>query len=139
LNGTFVNRGEGPDNWKPNLAALLGRTQHSRQADRVTLRTDTASLDARIWAGKQLLDEQHFLQTQSDFRCENGFLVLTRNYGINRDAVLATERAAILLAMAADALVVKEQLATVGTMFLIPYAGSMSRWFRFQRVPEEQG
>jgi hypothetical protein len=133
VEGVFRSTGERPDKYRPNLVLqLLGPHASWFGAERVELlREDADTLLIRTSADGQPLDEHKLLRSKGEFLCQEGMLAIPKSQFLNREGVVASERATAFLARAGDALVVREETSTIGMMFFFPVAGSSTTWSRY--------
>ena len=130
ISGTFMNQGErGSTSYKPRLSDhfFLDDVAAGR-ADEVDLRLVNPNvLEVGLRANGSVLRNR----TIHDFFCDRGFVVLRNRQFINRDGVLAAEKAVTSLGLSVDgALIVKAEISGVGTMFLVPAVSSSTSWSR---------
>lgn len=138
--GKYTDRGEIPASpAQPSLTQeLFGSNTDWQRVRAVSLSFHHSNLLTIAASG----DDGHALervlsQSNGDFHCKEGRLVITDNRWVFSEALAAKETVTIHLYADSDYLITQVQTNAAGTVAVfIPVSGSSTSWYRFRRLPD---
>ena len=94
------------------------------------------SLVITLWNGDKQIFSRTLKKELNEFGCLDGFIKIDTKEFVNREGALGKEWSVLGLLKSDGQLVVKNENGAVGTLFLIPFAGSGTSWYRFKATGE---
>jgi hypothetical protein len=138
IKGKYIDKGESDNrDYKPQLSWYLFRNAAPwRETTDVLIDQNDNFLVITLWNGGQQIFSRTLKMDSNEFACAEGIVKIDTKEFVSREGALGKEWSLLGLVKSDGQLVVKNENGVVGTLFLIPFAGSGTSWYRFNATGE---